>query len=204
MPRLLLVRHGSTEFNDALRFAGVSDIELNTEGIRQAEKLRDRLAKEKIDVIYCSELKRALATARIISPNHQTETVVCPELRECNYGEAEGLTIEEIRQRFPEIASAMSENSLEIDFPGGESFNSFIHRAGTFANRLDEHTAEQTILVVTHGGVLRALVCCLLGLDKRHWWNFQFSNASLSVIEMHRRRRRLTLLNDTSHLNKKP
>lgn len=200
MPRLLLVRHGITDHNSTRRFAGVSDIELNTEGVRQVKKLRDRLAEEKIAAIYSSDLKRAMVTAELIASGRGVEIITCPELRECNYGVAEGLTFEEIGRHYPELWESIVNFSLELNFPGGESFEGFIGRAIKFLDRLKKHTEEQTILIVSHGGPLRVLVCDLLGIDQSHWPQIRFDNASLSIVETNPRRVILSLLNDTSHL----
>lgn len=200
MPRLFLVRHGITEFNSTRRFAGYWDGELSAEGLRQVEKLRDRLTKEKIDAIYCSDLKRALVTAEIISSGRNAEITICPELREINYGEVEGLTFEEIGHRYPELWESIINFSLELSFPGGESFKEFVARTRKFLDRLNKHSAEQTILIVAHGGPLRVLVCELLGIDQSHWRQFRFDNASLSIVETYPQREILNLFNDTSHL----
>ncbi len=200
MSRLLLVRHGETEFNSTRRFAGYSDVAMSAEGYRQIERLRDRLANEKIDAIYSSDLKRALVTAEVISSGHKVNIVTCPELREINYGDAEGLTFDEIGRRYPELAEAITSFSLEINFPGGESFNEFIARTSKFLDRLNKHTEEQTILVVSHSGPLRALVCHLLGIDQGHWRQFRCNNASLSIVETYPQRAIVNLLNDTSYL----
>ncbi|MBI2329017.1 MAG: histidine phosphatase family protein [Chloroflexi bacterium] len=200
MARLLLVRHGITEFNSSRRFAGHSDVELSAEGYRQVERLRDRLTNEKIDAVYSSDLRRALVTAEVISPEHKTDIVVCSELREINYGDAEGLTFEEIGHHHPELAESITNFSLELSFPGGESFKGFIARTCQFLDRLNEHAQEQTILIVSHGGALRTLVCDLLGIDQSHWRKFRFDNASLSIIDTYPKRAILSLLNDTSHL----
>ncbi len=203
MPRLLLVRHGVTEYNSTRRFAGHNDIEMSIEGYRQVEKLRDRLANEKINAVYCSDLKRARATAEVISTGREVEIVRCPELREINYGDAEGLTFKEISQRYPELAQAITDFSLEkIRFPGGESFEEFITRTIKFTDRLNNYLPEQTILIVSHSGPLRVLLCDLLGLDQSHWRQFRLDLASLSVVETYPRGAILSLLNDVSHLTK--
>jgi len=200
LSRLLLVRHGITESNADRKFAGHSDVDLSAEGYRQVEKLRDRLAEEKIDAVYCSDLKRAVVTAEIISSGRNAEIIICPELREINYGVCEGLTFEEISRRYPELWESIINFSLEVNFPGGESFKEFITRTSKFLDRLNKHSAEQTILVVAHGGPLRTLVCDLLGIDQSHWRQIRLDNASLSIVETSPQRVILSLLNDTSHL----
>ena len=103
MSRLLLVRHGKTKLNSTERFWGQTDVELSAEGIRQAERLRDRLAAQKIDSIYASNLRRALLTAEIIASRHQLQITSCAELSEINFGYVEGLKFEEISQLYPEL-----------------------------------------------------------------------------------------------------
>ena len=200
MTKLILVRHGITEFNSARRFMGHSDVDLSAVGYSQVERLRDRLADEKIDAVYSSDLRRALMTAEVISSGHKVNIVTCPELREVNYGDAEGLTFEEIGHHHPGLARSITNFSLDLSFPGGESFKDFTARTCQFLDRLNEYALEQTILIVSHAGALRTLVCDLLGIDQSYWWKFRFDNASLSIVETHPRGAIISLLNDTSHL----
>ena len=200
MSRLLLVRHGDTEFNRTRRFQGHSDIELSTTGYKQAERLRDRLAAEKIDIIYSSDLKRALATAELISSKHKVSLVICPELREINYGKLDGLTFDEISYLYPEIADQCVNWSLQLRFPGGESFDELKERVSKFVDRLKQHASGQTILIVAHGGPLRLMVCHLLGIELRHWQQIRLDNASLSIMDIYPEAAIISLLNDTSHL----
>ncbi|MFC1897410.1 histidine phosphatase family protein [Chloroflexota bacterium] len=200
MARLFLVRHGITEFNSARRFAGYSDVELSAAGYIQVERLRDRLVDDKIDAVYSSDLRRALVTAEVISSEHKVDIVTCPELREVNYGDVEGLTFEEISRLYPEVAELIANFSLRLEFPGGESLEKFIERTSRFLDKLKRHEPSQTILIVSHGGPLRVLVFCLLGIDLGHWRQFRFENASLSIVETHSQGAVVSLLNDTAHL----
>lgn len=201
MARLLLVRHGISEYNSARRFAGYSDVEMSAAGYEQVERLRGRLTGEKIDAVYSSDLRRALATAEIISAGCDADIVSCPELREVNYGEVEGLTFQEIKDLYPALAELISDFNLQqLKFPGGESFEQFIARTITFLDRLANHEPSQTVLVVAHSGPLRVLLCHLLGIDQYHWRQFRLDNASLSIVETYPQKVIVSLLNDTSHL----
>ncbi len=204
MARLFLVRHGITDHNSSHKFLGHTDVELSDEGFRQVEKLRDRMVKEKFDVIYSSDLKRARSTAEVISAGHNTEIISCSELREINYGETESLTYGEIKQRYPELAEAISNLSPELSFPGGESLQGFITRTLKFLDRLEERSPEQRILIVAHGGPMRTLLCDLLGVGQNYWRTFRLDNASLSIVDTYPQRTILSLLNDTSHLKTGP
>ncbi len=199
MPRVLLVRHGDTELNSAERYWGWTDVKLSAAGLRQAERLRSRLAVEKIDAIYSSGLERASVTAKIIASRHQLEVVACAELREVNFGQLEGLTFSEISQLYPEVAKLWEERSLK-EYPGGDNLSKFSNRVGKFLSRLEKHTTEETILIVAHAGVLRTLIFQLLDMDMRHRWQIRLDLASLSILETNERGAVLSLLNDVSHL----
>lgn len=194
------MRHGITEFNSARRFAGYSDVELSTTGYEQVERLRDRLSNEQIDAVYSSDLRRALVTAEVISSRHKVDIVTCSELKEVNYGDAEGLTFQEIKRLYPEMAELITNFSLRLSFPGGENFEGFIERVTKFLDRLKRHTSSETILIASHSGPLRVLVCRLLGIDLGCWWQIRCDNASLSIVETSPRGAIISLLNDTSHL----
>jgi len=200
MTKLLLVRHGESEFNHARRFAGFVDIDLTEDGCRQVEKLRERLAGEKIDAAYSSDLRRAIRTAEIVTEGRGLPITTCPEMREINYGEADGLPFSEIKSRFPDLAKQLATSELELAFPGGETFTAFVSRVETFKERLAKHGKSETVLVVAHGGPLRALMCSMLGISQRSWWQLSVDNASLSIVDTYSRGSVLSLLNETYHL----
>jgi len=195
-----LIRHGDPKSNSADRFWGWTDVRLSDSGIKQAEQLRDRLSTEKIDAIYSSNLCRASETARIIAARHQLGIVTCNELREINFGNVEGLTFKEISQLYPELTESWFARDLSFQFPGGESVAEFNNRVNKFLHRLAKHVLEETILVVAHSGVLRLLICNLLGIEPWHWRQIRLDLASLSVVETYPEIALLRLLNDVSHL----
>jgi len=200
LSKLLLVGHGDTVLNSAERLWGETDVELGTVGLRQAERLRDRLAAQRIDVIYSSNLQRALATAKTIASRHQLKVITCPELREINFGKFEGLTFQEIRQLYPEIAELWTNWSPQLEFPGGESVDELNTRVTRFLDRLKKHTPEETILIVAHSAPLRLIICHLLGIELWRWRQFRLGLASLSIVETYPQGAIVSLLNDTSHL----
>ena len=200
MSRLLLVRHGDTELNSRERYWGHTDIKLSEAGLRQAEKLRDRLATEKIDVIYSSELQRASETAKIIASRHQLDVTTCAELRETNFGKIEGLTFDEVSRLYPELTKLWVNWSLQLKFPDGESVDELNSRVSKFLDRLKKHAPDETILIVAHAGPLRLLVCRLLGIELQHWRQIRINLASLSIVETYPQGAVLSLLNDVSHL----
>ena len=200
MARIFMVRHGDTASNSRERFWGRTDVKLSSEGIKQAEKLRDRLADEKLDAIYASDLQRASLTARIIASSHQLEVITCPEIQETNFGKIEGLTFREITQRYPELTEMWVNWSSKLKFPDGESVSELNARVSKFPDRLKHHAPDDGILIVAHAATLRMLVCHFLGIGIEHWRQLRVSLASLSIVETYHRKGVLTLLNDLSHL----
>ncbi|UCG09778.1 MAG: histidine phosphatase family protein [Dehalococcoidia bacterium] len=201
MSRLLLVRHGDTASNSRERYWGHSDVKLSRAGLGQAEKLRDRLTSEKINVIYASDLERSWLTAQIIAQKHQLDINICPELREFNFGVVEGLTFDEISRLHPELAEFWASQNPKLKFPGGESLGDLRRRVNRFRQRLEKHTPEETVLIVAHAGALRILLCQLLGIGQHHWRQLRLNLASLSIVEIYPERTVLGLLNDVSHLD---
>jgi len=200
MTRIFLVRHGETKGNSTERFWGQTDVELSYYGTSQVEQLRDRLAQENIDAVYSSDLCRALKTAEIIVSRHKLAVTACHELREIDFGSVEGLAFREINQRHPELRSWLS-HDLNFRFPDGESVFELNDRVIRFLCRLEEHAQGETILVVAHSGVLRLLICNVLGIELRHWRQIRLDLASLSILQTYPEVAILSLLNDVSHLH---
>lgn len=205
MSRFFLVRHGTTEWNAQSRIQGQSDPSLNEAGKRQARRLGLRLASVPFVEARCSDLRRCRETAAGILPGrNDVRLQEMPELREKNFGAWEGLTFREVEARYP----GMYRNWLmaaDPSFapPGGESDLQLCSRAETVVDRLRESPIDNggNFLVVTHGGMLRALIARLLELPAQKMWNFRFANAGLSVVSIFAEGRAVVdLLNDTSHL----
>lgn len=160
-----------------------------------------------LDAIYSSDLQRAWTTAEAVSVSHRMDVLACPEMREMDFGECEGLTFAQVEKRFPEVARLWLSRSPDLKYPGGESVLEFERRVESFGVRLQQHKANDTILLAAHLGSIRMLLCHLLGIPWQHWWQFQLDNASVSTLETHphglkpeERRSMLISLNDTSHL----
>ena len=200
MAKLLLVRHGDNRLDGALRFWGKTDIELSAGGFRQAQKLRDRLAKQKISAVYTSNLSRSRHTAEVITSVHKLKVVTSEELDELNFGWVEGLTFDEIEKLYPEFAVVLADWRSRPRFPGGESLDELNRRVQAFLEKLRKHKPGETVLIVAHSGTLRLMICNLLGIGLEHWRQIQVDLASLSIVETYEQGALLSLLNDVSHL----
>lgn len=206
MARLILIRHGQTEWNRLGRYQGQSDIELNETGLKQAQQASERLAAEKIDTIYCSDLKRARKTAEIIASKHNVVDAiqVSPLLREMNFGDYEGLTFDQMDPKFQLIFSAdpsWRSSGPNVRAPNGESIADLSARVEQFIQQIVEHRSqEDTILIAAHGGPLQVMICHFLDIGFEHWWQIRLSGASVSIVDTFPQGASIVLLNGTSHL----
>ncbi|HEX5584150.1 histidine phosphatase family protein [Gaiella sp.] len=152
--RVLLARHGETEWNRLGRWQGHADPPLNELGRRQAAVLAEQLAGDGVAAIYSSDLRRASETARIVADRLGLDVTERPELREMDVGSWSGLTIDEVRARFPEAYDRWRAGELGHD---GETREELGLRVVPAVEAIAAAHAGRDVLLVTHGGVIRAL-----------------------------------------------
>ena len=201
MGMLLIVRHGETEWNAEGRIQGHTDIGLSEKGAEQAHSLGIRLAGINIDVAYTSDLKRSSETAKLALGGRDIVLNETAMLREYNKGAFEGLTLAEIKARFPDEYPRYLEKDLGYAPKGGESIRDVSARMAKIINEIKTNHLNETVLVVSHGGVLRAAMVSLLGMPIEGNWSFVFGNCGLTMVDTHEDNAVLRLFNDTSHLN---
>ncbi len=202
--KLFLVRHGQTDWNINRRFQGQSDVPLNEAGRQQATALANRLSREHIDVLFASDLQRAYETARMIAAQHACEIRLDTRLREINFGAWEGLTYDEIKHNDPAVLAAREADIFTTAAPDGETLNQLTSRVESVLNDLHTQYADQTILIVAHGGPLQILLCLALNLSPSKYWQFHLASASLSKITYYPAGAIINLMNDTCHLSSLP
>jgi len=198
--RLWLARHGQTAWNAQNRYMGQIDHALDDTGERQAAKLGGRLAGETISAIYTSDLLRARQTASAIAAHHSCPMIIEARLREMDFGTWEGLTYAEIQEIDKINLEAWEADRLKNSPPGGESLDQFSSRVEQAYWEIIHAHPEETILVVSHGGVLKVLLCLVLDLPPERYWQIQLSPASLSEIWIYPEGGSINLLNDVCHL----
>ena len=177
MATLILARHGETDWNRNGIWQGHGDPPLNDLGRRQAAELADRLADVEIDVLYSSDLRRAYETAEIIGGAKGLTITADPDLREVDVGSWSGLTTDEIQERFPEAV-----------YHDGEAREAFHARAVSVLDRIARAHDGQRVLVVTHGGVVRALQRQLFGEPRGLFANcevaeFQYKDGAFAGLD---------------------
>jgi broad specificity phosphatase PhoE len=198
--RLVVVRHGETDSNATHRFTGQIDVPLNSLGERQARAAGLALAGEHFDLVVVSDLLRARQTADAILPHLNASATYDPDLREISLGSWEGLTSDEIEERYPDELARHLSRATGFAPPGGESA---IELAARVARALQcSHTAhpDGAVLWVTHGGVIGALICQVLGIDLAHRGQFRRDNAGATELVFNGSGGVLVRLNDTHYL----
>ena len=199
MLRLLLIRHGETDWNAEGRIQGQSDVPLNPRGHQQAERLAHYLAEEPVTAIYASDLLRASETARYVAQALSMPAAYDQRLREVHFGEWQGMTFEEVLQHDPEAAARWSADPIQCRPPGGETLAELAARVADCLEEIRAHH-DGTVLVVTHGGSIRVALCAFLAYPLRQNWRFEVHNTSVSELVWRDRGPVVVRWNDTAHL----
>lgn len=184
MLELFLARHGETYGNTRGAFLGWTDEGLNSAGFVQSGILRDRLGDIKFDKMYSSPLIRARRTAEIINERHNLEIIYKEGLKERNFGIWDNLTLDEIKDKYPQDYCDWERDWINYRIKDGESALDSYLRAVEFIERdiLGQNTG--TYLVVTHSGVMRFIVSYLLGMKIEDSWRFRINNCCVARIEI--------------------
>ncbi len=196
---VVVVRHGITAANAAGVLQGHLNSQLSPDGIFQAKQLAPRITTERFDVVYSSDLTRTRQTAEIITGGRDDINFV-EELREWHLGELENITYSEARERFPEVMEDFKFDAPDIIIPNGESKKKFYDRIAAFLDQVADRHSGQKILLVTHGGVLQAMLKHALGSD--NCWSFLPRSSNTGYNKFVRRDGvwQLCCWNDTSHI----
>lgn len=199
--RLLFVRHGATQLTAENRFSGSVGVDLSDQGRDQVRRLAARLHEDPLAAIYCSPLSRTVETAEILAKPHGLAPIHRDGLREISHGHWEGLTRDEVEQRFPGEYEAWEADPFTYAPEGGESGVAVLARALPVVREIVLSHRDHIVLVVSHKATLRLLLSSLLGFDARGYRDrLDQSPACLNVVDFKDPvRARLMLFNDVSH-----
>jgi len=225
--RIILTRHGQTDWGRENRFSGSSDIPLNETGKFQAQALGERLKNmqlvvkhntpdeqevvvgegqelNKITAVYCSPLGRTVETAKIVADLQKLPTKDIPEFRELNYGAWEGLRRDEILSKYQNEWEIWSGDPAQNAPPHGETGIALLDRVRPAFERLIANHPDETILIVAHKTVNRLLICSLLNIPLKSYRSAIWQNeACLNILNFVAPDIvSLIRLNDTSHFER--
>lgn len=202
MTRIILVRHGETEWNRVERFRGRADVPLNEKGRRQAQAAGGRVARLwKPAVIYASPLSRAMDTARAIAAHFGLEVQAHPGLTDIDYGDWQGLTPDEAAKKWPVEIDHWYNHPEKALIPNGESLDDLRRRARTMLDALVRQHPDQTIVLVGHTVINRVILLSVMGLGSERFWRLRQDTCAINVFDAVDDDFVIVSLNDTSHLD---
>ena len=182
--KIYLIRHGEIGDGEERRYNGQRDVPLSDRGIDQVMMLSEFLRNTGLQAVYTSDLGRALRSAEIIARTHGVQPVIEKGLKEYSFGEWEGMTFSEIEKKYPDAFSAWAANPVMFSPVGGESTEDVRKRAiHAFEKIICRHQGEN-IAIVSHGGVIRIILCELLGIPLENLFRIEQNFAALNIIEM--------------------
>ncbi len=177
--RLVLIRHGITQWNREGRYCGCKDIGLSREGVLQAKRLAKKLEFDKFDKIYSSDKKRALQTARIIF--NKAKITKVSGLREINFGALEGLRHKEIMKKYALVYKKWLDDPYQVCIPGQEPISVFKKRVNKAIKNIASVNSGKNLAIVCHGGVIAIFISSIL--KDKNFWRYVPAATSMTVIE---------------------
>ncbi|KDR95150.1 probable phosphoglycerate mutase [Peptoclostridium litorale DSM 5388] len=201
--KFFIVRHGQTEWNIQKKTQGQQNSSLAEIGIEQTQKLAKRLQSFDVDYIYSSDLGRTIETSNIISSHLDKEIMLDKGLREINFGDWEGLTINAIREKYSDIYKVWRTKPQEAQIPGAENLLQARKRIMDCISNINEQHDNANILLVSHGMIIKILLVSLLGAELSNIYKIKQGNTSLNVIEYRDYGPVIMRVNDTTHLEEK-
>ena len=200
MLRLLLIRHGETDFNKERRIMGREPFPLNALGREQSNRLKESLGKAPLDAIYTSPILRAQETAQILSEAGDLVPLGDDRLMEVEYGEWVGKTFAEVRE-LPDYVPYFERLDTPVA-PGGETLYQVRDRARDFVRSLQKSHSDDTVLVVTHADWIKCLLMHILEIPFKNIWRFRIDNASVSLLECEGPKRRVICVNQRGDMER--
>ena len=185
MVRLLLVRHAATDASAKNALLGSTDQDASSTGLEHVERLVPLLEAYKPDIWYCSPLRRAVQTAERLQnlPTGDLNVVEDVRLKEIDFGRWEQKRYTDIEVSDPDLIPAWSQYD-DFTFPDGESVRGFVGRVGSVLDDLSNSESKE-IGVITHGGVIRTMICLALGLSAKNYLLFSVHPASLTILDLY-------------------
>lgn len=180
MTRLLVVRHGETDWNADARVQGYSDIPMNDNGRRQVERTARMLSATHVTAVYSSDLRRATETADILAAGRGLPVIPMPALRERCWGAWEGRTLPQLAVEDPDGYARLRAGEW-VDPAGSEDYEAMQSRvSGAFESISATHHGE-TVLLATHGGPVKVLTAWVLGAPVAAHHKMRIGNASVTT-----------------------
>ena len=200
MLKLLLVRHALTVDNQKSRLSGHIDSSISEEGREQIDKITNYLKDFDIDKIYTTTSSRTKDTVKKLSELKFIEIIEKESLKEISFGGFEGLTFDEIKDKYPKEFQDMIEKGYEYKYPNGESLIDSYNRVCIELDNIISNNDNRTILICSHGGTIRNIITYLISNSYKYHWNFKIDNGSVTILEVQDGFTVITAMNNTSFI----
>jgi len=181
--RLYLIRHGQVADGHTDRYHGHNDVDLSDVGLRQYENLAAYLQPVPLSAVYSSDLRRTRIGAEMLAAGRGLTPTPCPEFRELCFGVWEGLTLTEIKERYPQELEARFRDLANFRIPGGESLTDVQARVLPKLRELLRRHPGQSLALVAHAGVNRVILCDALNLPLEHLFRLDQAYGCLNIID---------------------
>jgi probable phosphoglycerate mutase len=202
MTRIILVRHGQTEWNHIERFRGRIDIPLNATGLWQADQTGRWIHQRwEVAAVYASPLGRAMATAAAIAKYCNLNFQSHDDLIDFHFGDWQGKTPAEIQDTWPDLYATWLAEPGAVQMPGGESLEDLRLRTARLMQEIVTSYPRQTVALVGHTVVNRAILLNVLQLPTNQFWQLGQSNCAINLIDWLDDKFILVSMNETGHLN---
>ncbi len=200
MVKLILVRHALTVDNQKSRLSGHIDSSISEEGNEQIDKITNYLKDFDIDKIYTTTSSRTKDTVKKLSELKSIEIIEKESLKEISFGDFEGLTFDEIKDKYPKEFQDMIEKGYEYKYPNGESLIDSYNRVCIELDNIISNNDDRTILICSHGGTIRNIITYLISNSYKYHWNFKIDNGSVTILEVQDGFTVITAMNNTSFI----
>ena len=200
MVKLILVRHALTVDNQKSRLSGHIDSSISEEGKEQIDKITNYLKDFDIDKIYTTTSSRTKDTVKKLSELKSIEIIEKESLKEISFGDFEGLTFDEIKDKYPKEFQDMIEKGYEYKYPNGEGLIDSYNRVCIELDNIISNNDNRTILICSHGGTIRNIITYLISNSYKYHWNFKIDNGSVTILEVQDGFTVITAMNNTSFI----
>ena len=202
--RILLVRHGETEYNAKSIFRGTIDVPLSAIGLEQARLTGLELSSTKLTSVVSSPLARALATAREIaaSQSERMEPVIDAAFTDLNFGEWQGRPRDDVAAAYPELLDRWMREPHRVQLPNGEALSGALARAAQGLEHLLQRYRRKTFCVVSHRVIIKLLILRMLGLPVSDFWRIHIDTCGITEFNFRSDTEQFILVrhNHTAHL----
>lgn len=198
---IVAIRHGETEWTCKKKLQGRVDMELSQIGHKQGVAIANRLRSFQFEALYCSSLNRAVQTANYISQASKIDVCISDWLVELDYGSFEGYRREELSQQFPQEYKKWVDLGKRYQIPNGESIQSLYLRVTEGVKNINANHCGQTVVLVTHAGVIEVLLRTAMGLNVSPSRGFFIRTGSINVFHCQEDTWKLVTFGDVCHID---